>query len=123
MTVGEERRLPKLSRPVRRQRRPAKPVRGCQVGRNPLLDRTVAMGPAQQRNLGMNVHVDEPRTNNPPSGVDDSLSSCPLHPADRNDAVIDNPDIGQPGWLAPRPVDNYPAANPHVEVHRSYLPS
>ena len=117
LAVGERRGAPQLGTGLRRQRRPAEPVRAGQVRRDALEDRAPDLAVAAQRGLRVRVGVDEARRDDPAGRVDDGgrgrVRQCP----DRGDPAVAHGDVGDASPGAPVPSTTVAAADEEVDVH------
>src|SRR5262249_27565471 len=85
-------------------------------------DAAVAVGAAEQRDLRVDVDVDEAGRDDLAARIDHGCGVRAVEPGDRDDAVAAYPDVGHPRGRAGRSVDHRTVRDQDVIVHRSPPP-
>ena len=94
-------------------RRVAEAVLPEQLERHALADLRLMRRLAEELQIGVRVHGDEPGTHEEPSGVDRAFGRL-VHTPDRSDAIARDRDVSRERGAA-RAVDDAAAADEHVE--------
>ena len=106
-----------LAQPIRLQRRPAEAVRRHQLRGDAVENTRELVASAKSRQLGVDVHIDEPRGDDPAFRVDDTPGGGVRDAVDRGDLSTNDADV-QAGPRRAGAIDDIAAGDEDVELQR-----